>query len=108
ITYALTSTGLLSYFVGRIFRRSLVNKGKRAPYLFLYAANALNVAPKNCLVIEDSQPGIAAAKAADMRYFHYTGGAHLQNCIVTSDNTINSWDEFYSRIPDIFDMRKIR
>ena len=107
-TKALTSTGLLSYFEDRIFTRALVNKGKPAPDLFLYAANALNIAPKNCLVIEDSQPGIAAAKAADMRYFHYTGGAHLQNCIVTSDNTINSWGEFYSRIPDIFDMRKIK
>ena len=53
---ALKSTGLITYFNDRIFTRSLVSRGKPAPDLFLYAANALNCSPRTCLVIEDSQP----------------------------------------------------
>jgi beta-phosphoglucomutase-like phosphatase (HAD superfamily) len=40
--------------------------GKPAPDVFLAAAKAEAVAPAHCLVIEDSVPGITAARAAGM------------------------------------------
>lgn len=40
--------------------------GKPHPGVFLAAAAALDVAPQNCLVIEDSAAGVLAAKAASM------------------------------------------
>ena len=43
-----------------------VQKGKPEPDVFLIAAKALNVAPENCIVIEDAPVGIQAAKAAGM------------------------------------------
>lgn len=41
--------------------------GKPAPDVFLHAARELGVDPKQCIVIEDSENGVAAAKAAGMR-----------------------------------------
>ena len=43
-----------------------VARGKPAPDVFLAAAAAEGVAPGACVVIEDSLPGIAAARAAGM------------------------------------------
>jgi beta-phosphoglucomutase family hydrolase len=42
--------------------------GKPAPDMFLLAAKRLGVAPQECLVFEDAEPGIAAAVAAGMRW----------------------------------------
>jgi beta-phosphoglucomutase-like phosphatase (HAD superfamily) len=43
-----------------------VEHGKPAPDSYLRAAEALDVAPEDCLVIEDSPTGVAAAEAAGM------------------------------------------
>lgn len=77
IRHSLDVTGLLESFEGRIFSATEVKNGKPAPDLFLHAANACGIAPEHCLVIEDSPAGIAAAKAAGMRVFAYTGGSHV-------------------------------
>jgi HAD superfamily hydrolase (TIGR01509 family) len=43
-----------------------VANGKPAPDLYLAAAARLNIPPERCLAVEDTGPGIAAAKAAGM------------------------------------------
>ena len=43
-----------------------VQNGKPAPDTFLAAAKGLSIEPENCVVIEDSLPGIEAAIAAQM------------------------------------------
>lgn len=43
-----------------------VENGKPAPDVYLLAAARLGVKPNQCLVIEDSQNGVSAAKAANM------------------------------------------
>ena len=48
-----------------------VENGKPAPDLYLKAAKALAVDPKNCIVIEDSATGISAGCAAGMTVFAY-------------------------------------
>ena len=44
--------------------RDQVASGKPAPDLFLEAAHRLGVAPSDCLVLEDSETGLLAARAA--------------------------------------------
>ena len=41
-------------------------RGKPAPDMFLEAARRIGVPPSECLVFEDAEPGIVAAKAAGM------------------------------------------
>ena len=54
----------------------MVDNGKPAPDLFLYAASQMNADPSLCVVIEDSPAGILAAKRAGMRVFAFIGGSH--------------------------------
>ena len=69
-------TGLWSRFEGRIFSSSQVKRGKPYPDLFLHAAIAMNEQPFDCVVVEDSVPGVQAAKAAGMLVVGYTGAPH--------------------------------
>ncbi|KKB84234.1 hydrolase [Devosia limi DSM 17137] len=77
IQLSLELTGLRPHFGRRIFSASMVEHGKPAPDLFLYAARHMGVAPERCLVIEDSPAGIQAARAAGMAVFGYIGGSHI-------------------------------
>ncbi|MEW1568976.1 HAD family hydrolase [Streptomyces sp. NPDC093509] len=72
--HTLGRTGLYERFVGRIFSATEVSHGKPAPDLFLHAARQMGVDPAACVVVEDSQPGVRAARAAGMRSFGYAGG----------------------------------
>lgn len=47
-----------------VFVASMVEKGKPAPDLFLFAIKCMGFETKDCIVIEDSVPGMVAAKAA--------------------------------------------
>ncbi|MBI4532317.1 MAG: HAD family phosphatase [Candidatus Melainabacteria bacterium] len=60
------STLHLEPYVKTLVSADDVENGKPAPDIFLLAAKRLGVNPKNCLVIEDSQNGVRAAKAAGM------------------------------------------
>ena len=71
-------TGLARWFVGAAFSTTAVARGKPAPDIFLYVAERLGVAPARALVIEDSLPGVTAAKAAGMTVFGFTGGSHCR------------------------------
>jgi HAD superfamily hydrolase (TIGR01509 family) len=72
--HTLGRTGLYDRFAGRIYSATEVSRGKPAPDLFLHAAQQMGADPAACVVIEDSQPGVRAARAAGMRAFGYAGG----------------------------------
>lgn len=59
-------TGLYERLAGRLHSANDVGRPKPSPDLFLAAAAAEGVEPASCLVVEDSDTGIAAANAAGM------------------------------------------
>lgn len=73
-----------------------VSKSKPEPDIFLYAAEKLDVDPKECVVIEDSHNGVLAAKKANMKCIGYknlnSGNQDLSKADLTIDdfNDINS------------------
>ncbi|MEN0001461.1 MAG: HAD family phosphatase [Pseudomonadota bacterium] len=69
----LASAGLLQRLDNVLYSASIVQNGKPAPDLFLFAAQQMGFSPGNCVVIEDSPFGAAAAKAAGMTCFGYAG-----------------------------------
>jgi HAD superfamily hydrolase (TIGR01509 family) len=62
----LSMAGITGYFTTIVCGDEVILR-KPAPDLFLAAARKTNTAPERCLVIEDSDVGIMAAKAAGMR-----------------------------------------
>lgn len=76
LRHSLTLTGLLPLFSGNVFSSAQVQRGKPYPDLFLFAADRMGAAPPECLVIEDSVPGVTAAVAAGMPVVGFTGGGH--------------------------------
>ncbi|MEW2371939.1 HAD family hydrolase [Streptomyces sp. NPDC006656] len=86
--HTLGRTGLYERFAGRIFSATEVAHGKPAPDLFLHAARQMGADPATCLVIEDSQPGVRAARAAGMRSFGYAGGLTPAERLEGPDTTV--------------------
>lgn len=61
----LNARGYRSAF-NAIVTRDDVSDGKPSPEIFLKAASLLDVAPNECLVYEDSDEGVEAARLANM------------------------------------------
>jgi HAD superfamily hydrolase (TIGR01509 family) len=71
IELSLSVTGLLPFFRNAIFSSYEVGTWKPDPGLFLHAASAMGVEAANCIVVEDSLPGIQAGVAAGMQVFAF-------------------------------------
>lgn len=59
-----------------VLSAQMVENGKPEPDLFLLASAALDAEPRSCLVIEDSPPGVVAARRAGMSVVGFTAGEH--------------------------------
>jgi HAD superfamily hydrolase (TIGR01509 family) len=92
------ATGLVPLVEGRMHSARDVAFGKPAPDLFLAAAAAGGVRPENCLVVEDSVPGMTAARAAGMRVVAYAPEGLPAGFPIQPDMTVRSLLE----LPAIF------
>ena len=88
LAVSLGVTGLQSYFEGRCFTASEVPNGKPAPDLLYHAARRMGADAARCIVIEDSEMGIRAAKAAAMPAWHFAGGAHVKSGYSLPDDVV--------------------
>lgn len=86
--YTLGLTGLYERFNGRIFSAEDVANGKPAPDLFLHAAARMATPPAGCVVVEDSGPGVQAARAAGMRVLAYAGGLSIAEVLEGPDTIV--------------------
>ena len=74
---SLRIVGYSRLFGPNLFSAAEVAHGKPAPDLFLHAARRMGAMPADCLVIEDSEPGVIAATRAEMTVFGFLGGGHI-------------------------------
>jgi HAD superfamily hydrolase (TIGR01509 family) len=69
--------GLDHHFGDRLYSAAEhVARGKPHPDIYLHAARALGVAPGEVLVLEDTAPGVAAARGAGMTVVGLCAGLH--------------------------------
>jgi HAD superfamily hydrolase (TIGR01509 family) len=78
LDFSLKVCGLDAHFGSHVYSAALVKNAKPAPDLFLHAAAAHGVPPSRCLVLEDSEMGVRAARAAGMTVWHFAGGSHVK------------------------------
>jgi beta-phosphoglucomutase len=90
ITGILGGAGLVGHFA-TIVSSEDVTECKPAPEPYLTAASRLGVAPTRCLAIEDSPPGLEAARAAGLVTIGITTTAARGS--LTADLVVDSLDE---------------
>jgi D-ribulokinase len=108
LSLALRATGYEALFAPNIFSGAEVALGKPNPDLFLFAARAMGAQPGDCLVIEDSVAGIAAARAAGMRAFGFVGASHFSQGREGADLTAAGAELVFddmARLPDLIAAR---
>ena len=104
---ALEVCGLWERFGGRLDTASEVAKGKPEPDLFLLSASRAGLPPERCLVVEDSAPGILAARAAGIPSILYLGGGHNDGAEWggprPSLGTLGHWSELGDLVPGLLE-----
>jgi D-ribulokinase len=111
LSFALRVTGYETLFAPNIFSAAEVTQGKPSPDLFLFAARAMGAEPRDCLVIEDSVAGVAAARAAGMTVFGFVGGSHFSRLDEGADLTAAGAELIFddmARLPDLVAARAAR
>ena len=111
LRFALRVTGYEALFAPNIFSAAEVAQGKPSPDLFLFAARAMSAAPKDCLVIEDSVAGVAAARAAGMTVFGFVGASHFSPLDEGADLTAAGAELLFddmARLPELVAARAAR
>lgn len=80
LTECLKQTGLEGYF-DKLVSATMVERGKPAPDVYLYACKELGLEPKDCIAVEDSPNGVMSA---------YNAGC---NVILVPDQSLPTEDE---------------
>lgn len=76
----------------KIISSADIRMGKPDPEIFLKTAEALHIAPENCIVFEDSIAGVRAGKAAGMKVVALTT-SHKPEQLKEADMIINDYTE---------------
>lgn len=92
--------GMDKYFSAKISGQQ-VKHSKPAPDIFLLAAKTLGLTPAECVVIEDSKNGVAAAKAAGMQCIGYNNPNSGNQDISRADRVITNFAEINQCVREI-------
>ena len=89
VDFVLDRAGLRPYF-RVVVDGHQVSHPKPHPEIYLRAADLLEIAPPNCIVLEDSHAGIAAARSAGMQVIGMrTTHVNLPGAAIMADNFCN-------------------
>ena len=98
VQLSLHVAGLAGQFGDHIYVSTMVARPKPAPDIYLLAAQKLQTAPADCIVIEDSPAGAAAALGAGMRVIGYAPGKTFDAMRASVATVIRTMDELISAI----------
>ena len=84
--------GLFNFFESITTGEEVLNE-KPAPDIFLRTAEKLGVDPSDCLVFEDSPPGVAAAKEAGMKVVAVNNDEEATEKLQDADLIVDSFSE---------------
>ena len=98
VQLSLHVAGLAGQFGEHIYVSSMVARPKPAPDVYLLAARRLGAEAADCIVIEDSPAGAAAARSAGMRAIGYAPGPTFDAMQASGATVIRSMDELIARI----------
>jgi len=87
-------TNLYTHFAGKIFSGYEIGSWKPDPGIFLFAARQFDVAPKDCIVIEDSLVGVSAGIAANMTVLGLSA-AENNKSVAAANRVFASLDEIH-------------
>jgi len=90
ILYIIKRCGIKDYFSVIVSGNDLP-RSKPDPAIFLLTAQKLGITPADCLVIEDAEAGISAAKSAGMRCLGYKGLSYMGQNISAADVVIEDF-----------------
>jgi beta-phosphoglucomutase-like phosphatase (HAD superfamily) len=107
VSFSLSLTGLAPHFDGRLYTSQMVERGKPAPDLFLYAAEKMQADPRRTLVIEDSVSGVTAGKAAGMTVWGFVGGSHYRQRDGKAMLAQAGADRVFARMADFWQMDRV-
>lgn len=96
IDFILNEFDLKKYFTA-IVSGDDVKRGKPDPEIFLRASELAKVSPPHCIVIEDSNNGVLAAKKAGMKCIGYRNLNSGSQDLSEVDILIDSFDQISSR-----------
>lgn len=89
-------SGIAKYFDVR-FSAERVARPKPAPDVFLAAAQQIGVSPEDCLVVEDSENGSRAAKAAGMYCMGFFNQDSGDQDLSAADQIFDSYENFIEK-----------
>ena len=92
VALAVDRLGARAYFNTLVTGRD-VTRGKPDPQVFLTAAARLQVAPSDCVVVEDAPVGIAAANAAGMTSVALLSTGHTEESVAAAHVIVKSLRE---------------
>jgi HAD superfamily hydrolase (TIGR01509 family) len=98
VRFSLEVAGLDGFFGTHVYVSSMVPRPKPAPDIYLHAADALGAPPADCIVIEDSPAGAAAARGAGFRVIGYAPGETLVAMRGAGVTVIRSMDDLLGQI----------
>lgn len=97
----LTTTGLDKRFKNNIFSSYQINSWKPEPDIFLYASREMGFLPSECIVIEDSQAGVVAARKGGFNVFGFANANNSK--LLEGEGAIVFYD--FDELPNILNAR---
>jgi beta-phosphoglucomutase-like phosphatase (HAD superfamily) len=98
VKFSLEVAGFGGQFGDHMYVTTMVRRPKPAPDVYLLAAEKLGAKPADCIVIEDSPAGAAAALDAGMRAIGYAPGKSFDEMRRSGAHVIRSMSDLISAI----------